>query len=214
MKINTNTWNRIRYTLFMPGYDLLAKPFQKLRERSICLLFPQADDKVLILGAGTGLDLYYLRRCEDITAIDITPAMINRLKSRARELDMNVDARVMDGQKLEFADDTFDCIVLHLIIAVIPDPCRCIKEAERVLKPGGRIIILDKFLPDNEQPSLLRKLGNVFTNLMFTDITRRSADIIGCTRLEKTLDVDAALGGMFRIIKLEKLGILRQNDKR
>lgn len=204
MKINTNTWNRIRYTLFMPGYDLLAKPFHKLREKSIFLLFPQPDDKLLILGAGTGLDLFYLRRCNDITAIDITPAMINKLKSRAHRLNLQVDARVMDGQKLDFADNSFDCIVLHLIIAVIPDPYRCIKEAERVLKPGGRIIILDKFLPDNTRPSVLRQIGNVFTNLMFTDITRRSADIIGCTALKKTLDVDAALGGMFRIIKLEK----------
>ena len=204
MKINTNSWNRIRYTLFFPAYDLVAKPFHKLRERSLLLLFPQPEDKILILGAGTGLDLFYLRRCQDITAIDITSAMISRLKRRAHQLNLPVDARVMDGQNLEFADNTFDCIILHLIIAVIPDPCRCIQEAERVLKPGGRIIILDKFLPDNAKPSILRRIGNFFTNLMFTDITRRSGDIISCTKLEKTLDVDAALGGMFRIIKLEK----------
>ena len=205
MKINTNNWNRIRYTLFLPAYDLVAKPFHKLRQRSIDLLAPQPDEKILILGAGTGLDLYCLRHCKDITAIDITPAMISRLKSRAHKLGITVDAKVMDGQNLDFPDNTFNCIVLHLIIAVIPDPCRCLKEAERVLKPGGRIIIFDKFLPDNAKPSILRRIGNVFTNLMFTDITRRSADIISCTKLEKSLDVDAALGGMFRIIKLEKI---------
>lgn len=204
MKINTNNWNRIRYTLFMPGYDLIAKPFQKLRKRSIDLLSPQPNEKILIVGAGTGLDLCYLSHCQDITAIDLTPAMIARLKSRAHKLNLLVDARVMDGQHLEFPDHTFDCVVLHLIIAVIPDPFRCIREVERVLKPGGRIIIMDKFLPDTAKISLRRRIGNVFTNFMATDITRKASDIIGSKKLEKTLDVDAALGGMFRIIKLVK----------
>jgi len=204
MKINTNRWNKIRYTLFMPAYDLLAGPFRKLRERSINLLWPKPEEKVLILGAGTGLDLYYLRHCQNITAIDITPAMISRLKSRAYKLGLTVDAKVMDGQKLDFPNNTFDCIVLHLIIAVIPDPVRCLKETERVLKPGGRIIILDKFLPDSAKLSLLRKIGNLFTNFMATDITRKAGDIIKNTNLKKEEDVDAALGGMFRIIKLVK----------
>ena len=64
--------------------------------------------------------------------------------------------------------------------------------------------MLDKFLPDSEKLSLLRRIGNLFTNFMATDITRKSSDIIGITNLEKTHDVDAALGGMFRIIKLVK----------
>ena len=204
MNVNTNNWNKIRYTFFTPVYDLMAGPFRKLRERSINLLFPHPTENLLILGAGTGLDLYYLRQCQFITAIDITPAMLSRLKSRARLLNLQVEAKVMDGQNLDFPDNTFDCIVLHLIIAVIPDPIRCIKEAERVLKPGGRIIILDKFLPDSSRISLLRKIGNLFTNFMFTDITRKAGDIIGSTNLKKTEDVNAALGGLFRIIKLEK----------
>ncbi len=204
MKINTNRWNKIRYSLFLPLYDLVAGPLYKQRQRSIALLSPQPDEKVLILGAGTGLDLYYLHQCTNLTAIDITPGMIAFLKFRASRLNISVDARVMDGQSLNFPDDSFDCIILHLIIAVIPDPVRCLLEAERVLKPGGRIVILDKFLPDSAKLSTLRKIANFFTNFMFSDISRKSADIISKTRLKKTDDMDAALGGLFRIIKLVK----------
>ncbi|HEY4786788.1 MAG TPA: class I SAM-dependent methyltransferase [Bacteroidales bacterium] len=204
MPVNTNRWNKIRYSLFLPIYDLIAAPLYQQRKRSIELLSPLPEEKILILGAGTGLDLPYLQQCNHLTAIDITPGMIAMLKARARRLHISVDAAVMDGQQLRFPDESFDCIIMHLIIAVIPDPVRCIREAERVLKPGGRIIIFDKFLPDAAQLSTRRKIVNFFTNFMFSDITRRSADIINKTGLKKTDDVSAALGGMFRIIRLEK----------
>jgi phosphatidylethanolamine/phosphatidyl-N-methylethanolamine N-methyltransferase len=206
MSFNNNTWNRIRYTLYLPVYDLIAgKIFERYRRRSIELLQAKPTDSVLLCGAGTGLDLKFMQNYKCLTAIDITPGMITKLKERAKKLGLLVDAQVMDGQKLQFADNSFDAVLLHLILAVIPDPVACIKEVERVLKPGGTIMIFDKFIPDGQQPGLLRKIGNKFATILFSDINRSVGTIISHTSLHLELNESAALKGAFRIIRLRKL---------
>jgi phosphatidylethanolamine/phosphatidyl-N-methylethanolamine N-methyltransferase len=156
VSINTNTWNRIRYTLWAPIYDRIAA-FPTYRRRSVDMLGLAPGEEVLIVGAGTGADLPHLPTTVNLTAIDLTPAMLNRLRARAQALGRPVDARVMDGQALDLPTARFDAVILHLILAVIPDPVACIKEVERVLKPGGRVVIFDKFVPDAEEPGMGRR---------------------------------------------------------
>ncbi|WP_242920373.1 class I SAM-dependent methyltransferase [Pontibacter liquoris] len=205
MRLNTNTWNRLRYTFYLPIYDLVAdRLFRKYRKRSVALLGAKPADAVLILGAGTGLDLPYLQGYTNLTAIDITPGMIARLKARAEKLHLPVVARVMNGQQLNFPDSSFDAVILHLILAVIPDPVACIKEVERVLKPGGTIMVFDKFLPDGQMPSLLRRLLNPLAATLFSDINRSIGKIISHTSLKVELNDPAAFSGTFRVIRLHK----------
>jgi phosphatidylethanolamine/phosphatidyl-N-methylethanolamine N-methyltransferase len=180
--VNTNAWNRIRYTLWAPIYDRIAA-FPGHRRRAIQLLNPAKGEEVLIVGAGTGADLAFLPADVHIMAVDLTPAMLHRLQQRAQALGRSVKAQVMDGQVLELEPERFDAVVLHLILAVIPDPVACIREAERVLKPGGRVVVFDKFIPDNEQPSVGRRLGNVVANLLFSDITRKLGPLVAQTNL-------------------------------
>ncbi|MBB6610815.1 methyltransferase domain-containing protein [Pontibacter sp. Tf4] len=205
MSLNTNTWNRLRYTLYLPIYDLIAdRIFRKYRKRSVELLKAKPDDSILLLGAGTGLDLPYLQGYINLTAIDITPGMITKLQQRAEKLKIPVDARVMNGQQLEFEDNSFDAIVAHLILAVIPDPLTCIKEVERVLKPGGTVIVFDKFLPDGQRPTIVRRLFNQIANTLFSDINRSIGAIVSDTNLTIELNEPAALNGTFRLVRLRK----------
>jgi phosphatidylethanolamine/phosphatidyl-N-methylethanolamine N-methyltransferase len=205
MSLNTNNWNRLRYTLYLPIYDLIAdRIFRKYRKRSVELLAAKPDDSILILGAGTGLDLPYLQGYENLTAIDITPGMITKLQQRAEKLDIPVDTRVMNGQQLAFADNSFDAVILHLILAVIPDPVACIKEVERVLKPGGTVMFFDKFLPDGQQPSIFRKFFNQIASTLFSDINRSIGAIISHTTLSIELNEPAAFNGTFRLVILRK----------
>ena len=204
MKINNNSWNKIRYTLYTPGYDLIAKYFGESRKKSIESLEIKAGEKVLIIGAGTGLDLEFMPNDCEITATDITPSMIERIRKRNTTLKRNAQLIVMDGQVLDFADNSFDKIILHLILAVIPNPIACIKEAERVLKHGGQIIVFDKFVRKNKKVSTLRRFVNVFSNFLFTDITRDFESISNASSLTVLTDNDADFNGNFRLIKMTK----------
>ncbi|PWJ42885.1 class I SAM-dependent methyltransferase [Sediminitomix flava] len=202
--IHSNDWNKMRYTLLEPLYDWVASYFSTQRKRSIDMLAPEPNDKILILGAGTGLDLPYLKNQNDITAIDITPAMLNKLRKRANDLKVDVNIKLMDGHHLDFPDKHFDAVILHLIIAVIPDPVRCIQEVERVLKPGGHVMIFDKFLPDHEVPSQGRKILNMVTSVVFSDINRQVGNILSSTNLKIEENQNGGFNGVFRIIKLQK----------
>ena len=64
----------------------------------------------------------------------------------------------MDAQALKFADSTFDAVILDLILSVVPDGAATFREAWRVLKPDGRAVIFDKFLPENDTLSPLRRI--------------------------------------------------------
>jgi ubiquinone/menaquinone biosynthesis C-methylase UbiE len=205
MKINTNAWNRFRYTIYTPGYDSIARIFEKSRKRSIESLEVKTGDKVLIIGAGTGLDLEFLPDNCEITATDLTPAMVERIKKRNQTLNRQVKAMVMDGQTLGFEDNSFDKIILHLILAVIPDPISCAKETSRVLKPGGTVVVFDKFVPKGKKVSLKRKFVNIFSNFFFTDLTRNSETIFKNSGLTVISDEEADWNGNFRLIKLRKL---------
>ena len=205
MSLNTNRWNRIRYTLYTPIYDLLVgKIFTGSRRRSIGLLDIQANEKVLLVGAGTGLDFEFLPQNARIWAGDITPSMVSKMEDRARELKLNATLDVMDGQNLPFPDNYFDKVILHLIVAVIPDPVKCLQEAERVLKPDGQAVIFDKFRPQNVQISKVRAFFNKLTSFLFSDITRVIETLLTNTNLKIQQDLPANFNGNFRIILVQK----------
>ncbi len=197
MAVNTNRWNRLRYTLYAPFYDLVVGRIGRGRRRALELLNPQPGERVLIDGCGTGLDLELLPRDCQITAIDITPVMVEKTRARAAALGMTIDALVMDAASLDFGDESFDCVVLHLVLAVVPDPYGTAREAARVLRRGGRVSIFDKFA---QRPSLFRRALNVVTSFVATDITRNVEDILAKTDLRVVHDEPSAFGGVFRVV--------------
>jgi phosphatidylethanolamine/phosphatidyl-N-methylethanolamine N-methyltransferase len=204
MNINTNIWNKIRYTLYTPGYNLIARRFNRSRKKSIDSLNIRTEDKILIVGAGTGLDLEFLPADCEITATDITPSMVGRIRKNNKTLHINVQALVMDGHCLEFPENSFDVVILHLILAVIPDPVKCLKEVVRVLKPGGQVAVYDKFLPENRKVSIQRRLANILTNILITDITRTFESIVDNSGLTVVSNDSADFNGNFRLIQLIK----------
>lgn len=203
MPVNTNAWNRLRYTLYTPFYDVVARRLERGRRRAIEQLNVRPDDRVLIDGCGTGLDLELLPRAARISAIDITPSMVERTRERGRSLGMAVDGAVMDAAALDFPDGSFDCVLLHLVLAVVPDPVAMAREAARVLRPGGRVSVFDKFLPDAGRPSLLRRIANLATNVLATNINRRLGPILEDSGLRIMHEEPSMFGGMFRVAVLE-----------
>jgi ubiquinone/menaquinone biosynthesis C-methylase UbiE len=203
MRINTNRWNRLRYTLIAPIYDLFIG-LGRQRRRSIGLLELRPGERVLISGVGTGADLPFIPEGVEVHAVDITPAMVERTRRRASVLGRSVEVRVGDAQALDYEDASFDAVILHLIVAVAPDGRRVLEEAARVLKPGGRAVVFDKFAPEGRRPSLVRRALNLVANFVATDVTRQLEPLVAGTGLEIVRREPAAFGRLLEIALLRR----------
>ncbi len=106
--------------------------------------------------------------------------------------------------ELSFPDGSFDAVLLHLILAVMPQPEKGLKEAARVLRSCGRISVFDKFLRERDQPSAARRLLNLATKTLFSDINRRLEPLLDGTGLIVDRDEPAAFGGAYRSVTLSR----------
>lgn len=205
-------WRRGRWRLYAPVYDRLAAPFENGRRRAIERLDATEDDRILLVGAGTGLDLPHLPAGADVSAIDVVPANVRRTSARAADLDREVDALVGDATALPYPDDAFDAVCLHLVLAVVADPAAVLAEAERVLAPDGRVSVYDKFLPDGASPSLLRRALNPAARLLFSDLTRQLAPLVDGTGLE-VAEREWRLGGLYSVAVLRPAALSPEPDR-
>ena len=199
---------RLSYSLIAPIYDLAIEgPLRAARIRSLRSLPTDAAEKILLSGIGTGLDLPLLPKLHHYTALDFNAAMLSRARLRAtRLLDecMQVEWVLGDSMALPFADAQFEHVVLHLILAVVPQPAQCLNEAARVLKPGGTVIILDKFLKPNKL-ALLRRALNPLSRRIATRMDVVFEEVLSAVpQLQLVSDVPLLAGGWFRGIVLEK----------
>ena len=194
---------RLSYSLIAPLYDaIIERPMREARKQSLRALPTDESKRVLMSGVGTGLDLPLLPTLHRYTALDFNPAMLARARPRGAKLD--VDFVLGDSMALPFADSQFDHVVLHLIVAVVPEPQRCLSEAARVLKPGGTIILFDKFLQP-QQRAPLRRLFNVFTRRFATRMDVVFEEVLrAAPELEVVSDVPMLANGWFRGIVLQK----------
>ncbi len=103
----------------------------------------QAQGDVLEIAVGTGLNLPYYPERVRLTGVELSPVMLEVAQARARELGIEADLRVGDAQTLEFADESFDTVVFTLSLCTIPDDRKAVAEAYRVLRPGGRFLLLE-----------------------------------------------------------------------
>lgn len=197
---------RHSYTLIAPVYDaIVSAPMDSWRRLSLSRLNPENEKEVLISGIGSGLDIPHLDpRCH-YTGTDITPAMLNHAAGKARQHDeIAIDLQEADSQSLPFEDQSFDAVILHLILAVVPDPARALKESSRVLRAGGKIYIFDKFLRPGET-AFFRKLVNHVSRHIATRTDVVFEDVIqACPELEIISDEPALANGWFRLIELQK----------
>ena len=139
-----------------------------------------------------------------VTAGDLSPGMLARLRRRAARLGRAVDARELDAQALSLPDGSFDAALLHLILAVVPDPARCAAETARVLRPGGRAAILDKFVPAGSRPPLLLRLLNPLAAAVASELTRSLGPILEASGLRIVREEAVSRGGYWKIAIVEK----------
>ncbi|MBU0690084.1 MAG: class I SAM-dependent methyltransferase [Gammaproteobacteria bacterium] len=198
-----NPFLRTSYTLIAPLYDFVIEaPMRAARKHSLAALPAMAGQNVLVSGAGTGLDLPHLPTMHRYTALDFNADMLARARPRGAHLD--IDFILGDSMALPFDDAQFDVVVLHLIVAVVPEPHRALSEAARVLKPGGKILLFDKFLQPGQRAPV-RRLLNGLSRRMATRMDVVFEEVLSqVPQLMVESDVPALGGGWFRKIILNK----------
>jgi phosphatidylethanolamine/phosphatidyl-N-methylethanolamine N-methyltransferase len=97
----------------------------------------------LELGIGTGRSLRYYPLGAEVIAIDLSPRMLARARRRAARLGVAVDLRVADVQSLPFPDASFETVLATCLFCSVPEPVSGLREARRVLKPGGRLLLIE-----------------------------------------------------------------------
>jgi ubiquinone/menaquinone biosynthesis C-methylase UbiE len=173
-----------------------------MRTASLSRLGALEGCKVLIPGIGTGLDIPDLPRGAQYIGVDLSAAMLARAQRRAQASGLNIELLQADVTDLPLPRLHFDYVLMHFILAVVPDPQAALHEAARVLRPGGRLVVLDKFLRDDERGSLKARLNPLFervatrTDVVFEDLLAR------CAELRLRRDDAIAFGGWFRRIEL------------
>lgn len=139
---------RHRYDRVAPFYDAMEwfmerRRFAKWREE----LWGRVEgNTILEVGVGTGKNFPYYPTGRDITALDISPKMLDRARQRARDLSVDVELVEGDAQALPFEDNSFDTAVTTFVFCSVPDPVEGLRELRRVLQPGGQLIMLEHVL--------------------------------------------------------------------
>ncbi len=191
------------YTLLAPIYDaFIERASRRLRRRSLAALQEHQPSSVLIAGVGTGLDLPLLPAHHRYVGLDLTPGMLRRSEKRRAGLDF----RPVQGDvhALPFTAQCFDAAILHLILAVVPEPAQCLAETARVLKPGAQVLVLDKFLRRG-QMAPLRRAVNPLARRVATRFDVVFEDILAQVPVLDVVSDEPALGrGWFRFIRLAK----------
>jgi phosphatidylethanolamine/phosphatidyl-N-methylethanolamine N-methyltransferase len=157
------------YDRWAPIYDLVfGGVFSKGRDAAI-----QATNKlggrVLEVGVGTGISLPLYSPNVRIFGTDISEEMLKKAKRRVAEANLkNIEGlAVMDAEKLEFPDNSFDVVMAQYVVTAVPNPEVALDEFARVLRPGGELIILTRvsadagmrrFIEQSLQP-VVRRLG-------------------------------------------------------
>lgn len=187
-------------------YDLLDYPcrllfFKSWRKKYLSGL----KGNILEIGVGTGKNLpYYDYKNARVTGIDISEGMLKKAKKRAKG-NSRIKLRLMDAQNLEFKKDSFDVIVTTFVLCSIPDPVKSLKEMKRVLKPNGRILMIEHVLSKNKILAFFEHIHNPITKFLFGfNVNRNTKQNIKKSGLRIIKDKNLALKDVFRLFIAKK----------
>jgi ubiquinone/menaquinone biosynthesis C-methylase UbiE len=133
------------YARWAPIYDAVCGPVMLNGRRAAAQAARQIGGNILEVGVGTGLSFGdYDADCR-LTGIDLSVPMLNKAMAKmASGRYPHVRAVYqMDAHAMTFADATFDCVVAQFVITLVENPEQVLSECQRVLKPGGRIILVN-----------------------------------------------------------------------
>ena len=136
---------RKRYDRTALIYDLMEGLIERSRYSSWRrLLWSKVEgENILEIGVGTGKNFSCYPKDAGITAIDFSEKMLTRAQRKSGRENISVNLLRMDVQDMEFEDNTFDTVIGSFVFCSVPDPVRGLKEVKRVVKPGGKVVLMN-----------------------------------------------------------------------
>jgi ubiquinone/menaquinone biosynthesis C-methylase UbiE len=199
--ISATEATRRRYDRVAPFYDLMgAMPERRMRRwrRDLWALVEGRD--VLEVGVGTGRGIEFYPAGAEVTAIDISERMLAHARQRAELLGTHVRLLLADAQCLPFGDAEFDTAIATFVFCSVPDPVQGLRELRRVLRPGGRLLLVEHVL--SERPALrrwMRRLDGVTSRVWGAHIARETVANVRAAGFAEVRDTDLSLDVVKRI---------------
>lgn len=188
-----------RYNRMARVYDLCDAPMEMMgTKRRRRKLIGNAGGSVLEVGVGTGKNLPYYAGGVAVTGIDVSSQMLAKARDRVESLPVQAELVEADVQQLPFDDDTFDTAVGTCVFCSVADPVQGLRELGRVVRPDGRILLLEHVRPRNRFLGRLADLATVLTRRIFGfRVNRRTEENVAAAGLEI---VEVERNGVWRTI--------------
>ncbi|MHB9004384.1 MAG: class I SAM-dependent methyltransferase [Coriobacteriia bacterium] len=160
-------WNRasLAYDWMNAAEHRRLAPFKRA-------LFQRAEGRVLLVGAGTGQDFELLPSGCDVIAIDISPAMVELARERAARCRSSISVVAMDVQDLAFTSGAFDTVLAVCVFCSVARPSAGLLEVRRVLRPGGRLLMIEHVRSRLGPIAMMQDLMTVLLRWVGPDMNR------------------------------------------
>lgn len=195
------------YAVWAKFYDRIYQGLLARAQREAVAAACASGRDILEIGVGTGLTLPYFERDKQVVGADLSLDMLRvaRGKVLSQGLDHVRGLMVMDACRLGFADRSFDAVTAQFVITLVPDPEQALAEMDRVLRPGGEIVISSRLVDDGGFAALFWKavapLARAIGWSSDFKVSRLTDWAAGTGRYE-TVHVGQ---GYFRVVRLRKL---------
>lgn len=170
---------RQRYDRIASLYDYLEAPLEwaSIASWRVRLGKRVIGKHILEVGVGTGRNLPYYPQDVELTAIDISPRMLDQARERAARLGRAVKLLEMDVEQMIFPDQSFDTVCGTLVFCSVADPVKGLRELRRVCQPQGKLLLLEHMRPTNAVLGSLFDFLNPLTVWAFSEsINRRTVE--------------------------------------
>lgn len=196
IRADSTELTKTRYNRIAPLYNYIEAIPEMMFKHWRKKLLAKAKGTILEIGVGTGKNFPHYPSGASVTGIDIADRMVVIARKKASELGLPFDLGEGDVQNLNFPDNSFDTAVATFVFCSVPNPVQGLRELRRVVKPAGRILLLEHVRID-------RPIIGWFMDLLNPLVVR----IMGANINRRTLENVQKAG--LRIESVEHLGLMK-----